>query len=247
MKKFVATTISTIIQGRARAAAMAIAFLLTIGFTTLAMAGSRVHVAPSAAMLTPTEFEDMQNPHDSRPVIACFGDSLTAGYGVDVDSSYPANLQRDLDAAGYRYRVVNVGISGETTKDGLGRIDRVLALKPAIVVLEFGGNDGLRGIPVASSRANLDAMLARLTSSGTQVALAGITLPPQYTAPYIKQFNETYTLLAKKYGVPLLPFLLQDVYGVPRSIQADGVHPTAQGCVQVARNVMGLIKPLLKR
>ena len=89
-------------------------------------------------------------------------------------------------------------------------------------------------------------MLAKLTSSGTQVALAGITLPPQYTAPYIKQFNETYTLLAKKYGVPLLPFLLQDVYGVPRSIQADGVHPTAQGCVQVARNVMGLIKPLLK-
>ncbi len=184
---------------------------------------------------------------DTRPVIACFGDSLTAGYGVDVDSSYPADLQRDLDTAGYHYRVVNLGISGETTKDGLARIDRVLAIKPAIVVVEFGGNDGLRGVPIASSRANLDSILDRLRKSGTKVALAGITLPPQYSHPYIQAFNQTYTLLANKYAVPLLPFMLQDVWGTPGSIQPDGVHPTAQGCTQVARNVMGLIKPLLKK
>lgn len=184
---------------------------------------------------------------DTRPVIACFGDSLTAGYGVDVDSSYPADLQRDLDRAGYHYRVVNLGISGETTKDGLARIDRVLALKPAIVVVEFGGNDGLRGVPIANSRANLDSILQKLKGSGTKVALAGITLPPQYSHPYIQAFNQTYTLLANKYSVPLLPFMLQDVWGTPGSIQPDGVHPTAQGCTQVARNVMGLIKPFLKK
>ena len=248
MKKLYATTISTIIQGCTRASCWAFLRLTIVGITALALTGPYTHAVEAAATNSPLEHADMQNPQDSRPVIACFGDSLTAGYGVDADSSYPANLQRDLDAAGFHYRVVNVGISGETTKDGLNRIDRVLALKPAVVVLEFGGNDGLRGVPVTSSRANLDAMLARLTSSsGTHVALAGITLPPQYTAPYIKQFNETYTLLAKKYNVPLLPFLLLNVYGVPGSIQADGIHPTAQGCVQVAKNVMGLIKPLLKK
>lgn len=207
---------------------------------------------PAMAVIQPhnetanTEVSDSNAP-DTRPVIACFGDSLTAGYGVDEEKSYPADLQRNLDAAGYHYRVVNLGISGETTKDGLARIDRVVALKPAIVVVEFGGNDGLRGVPVASSRSNLDSILNRLTHSGTHVAMAGITLPPQYSAPYIQQFNETYTLLAKKYTVPLLPFLLQDVYGVSGSIQQDGIHPTAQGCIQVAKNVMGLLKPLLKK
>ncbi len=190
---------------------------------------------------------EVESMDDGRPVIAAFGDSLTAGYGVDVDASYPADLQRDLDAAGYRYRVVNLGISGETTKDGLARIDQVLAMKPAIVVVEFGGNDGLRGVPVASSKANLDAMLSKLVHSGAKVVLAGITLPPQYSAPYIKDFNATYPDLAKQYNLPLLPFVLQDVYGVPGSIQQDGIHPTAQGCKQVAKNVLELIKPLLKK
>ncbi len=184
---------------------------------------------------------------DGRPVIACFGDSLTAGYGVEMESSYPADLQREIDAAGYRYRVVNMGISGDTTKDGLSRLDGVMALHPAIVVVEFGGNDGLRGIPVANMSQNLDAIVSKLVHSGTGVALAGITLPPQYTAPYIKDFTATYTVLAKKYSVPLLPFVLQDVYGVPGSIQPDGIHPTAQGCKQVAKNILGLIKPLLKK
>jgi acyl-CoA thioesterase-1 len=205
---------------------------------------------PLAAQLQPVSAvakADVESANDGRPVIACFGDSLTAGYGVDVDSSYPAELQRDLDAAGYRYRVVNLGISGETTKDGLARVDRVLAMKPAIVVVEFGGNDGLRGVPVASARANMEGIMDKLVHSGTKVALAGVTLPPQYSAPYIKDFNATYPLLAKQYKVPLLPFVLQDVYGVPGSIQPDGIHPTAQGCKQVAKNILGLIKPLLKK
>ena len=184
---------------------------------------------------------------DTRPVIACFGDSLTAGYGVDADESYPSNLQRDLDAAGYHYRVVNLGISGETTKDGLSRVERVIALRPAITVVEFGGNDGLRGLPVTASRANLDGIVTRLQGAGIRVALAGITLPPQFGGAYVQQFNQTFTLIAQKHNVPLYPFLLRDVYGVGGSIQQDGIHPTAQGCKQVAKNVLGFIKPLLKK
>lgn len=184
---------------------------------------------------------------DRRPVIVCFGDSLTAGYGVEPDESYPSRLQADLDAAGYHYRVVNMGISGETTKDGLSRVDRVLAAKPSLVIVEFGGNDGLRGIPVPSSRANLDSIVATLHSAGIKVMMAGITLPPQFSAAYIKEFNQTYVLVAKKYNVPLYPFLLKDVYGIPGSIQPDGVHPTAQGCQQVARNMAGFIEPALKK
>lgn len=184
---------------------------------------------------------------DGRPVIVCFGDSLTAGYGVDPEDSYPSRLQVALDRAGYRYRVVNMGISGETTKDGLSRVDRVIAAHPAITVVEFGGNDGLRGIPISSSRANLDSIVARLQPSGTRVALAGITLPPQFGAAYVAQFDESYHVIAKKYDVPLYPFLLKNVWGVAGNIQQDGIHPTAQGCRQVAKNVMAFLQPLLQK
>ncbi len=184
---------------------------------------------------------------DGRPVIACFGDSLTAGYGVEPEESFPSRLQALLDKAGYHYRVVNMGISGETTKDGLARVDRVIAQHPAITIVEFGGNDGLRGIPIASSRANLDSIVARLRPSGTKVAMAGITLPPQFGGAYITQFNETYHVIAKKYDVPLYPFILKDVYGVAGSIQQDGIHPTAQGCRQVAKNMLGFLTPLLQK
>jgi len=185
--------------------------------------------------------------NDGRPVIVCFGDSLTAGYGADAGASYPDYLQADLDKRGYRYRVVNEGISGNTTKDGVSRVDRVIALKPAVVVLEFGGNDGLRGLPIASSRANLDAMLAKLTASGTKVVVAGITLPPDFGPDYINEFDQTYVLLAKKYKVPMIPFLLKGVFGVPGMMQADRTHATAAGNQIVAENVFGLIKPLLTK
>lgn len=182
-----------------------------------------------------------------EPVIACFGDSLTAGLGIEPAESYPAVLQRRLDQAGYHYHVVNEGVSGDTTKDGLERIHRVLAKKPAIVVLEFGGNDGLRGLPVTTAQRNLSAMLSELKQSGAKVALAGITLPPQYGTQYITQFNAMYPTLAKQFHVPLLPFLLQGAYGVDGDIQQDGVHPTAKGAEQVAANVERLIQPMLKK
>lgn len=200
--------------------------------------------APASASHAAARTSDIS---DNRPVIACFGDSLTAGYGIESQASYPANLQHLLDAAGYHYRVVNEGVSGDTTKDGLERIDRVLAHRPQIVVLEFGGNDGLRGLPVSLAQQNIAAMIQRLQRSGAKVALAGISLPPQYGGDYIARFDSMYPALAKQFHLPLLPFLLQDVYGVEGDIQADGVHPTAQGAKQVAANVEKLIQPMLKK
>lgn len=184
---------------------------------------------------------------DARPVIVAFGDSLTAGYGTDSGNSYPDFLEKDLNAKGFPYHVVNAGISGNTTKDGVDRLDDVLALKPALAIVAFGGNDGLRGLPIESTRRNLDRIVSSLQHAGVKVVLGGITLPPNYGPDYIRQFNETYALLARQYHVPLLPFLLKDVYGVPGSMQADGIHATAQGNQQVARNLLPLITPLLHK
>ncbi len=184
---------------------------------------------------------------DGRPVIVAFGDSLTAGYGADPGDSYPDYLQKDLNANGYRYQVINQGISGNTTKDGVDRLQDALHLKPVLVIVAFGGNDGLRGLPIASTRENLDRIVSTLLDSGAKVVLGGITLPPNYGPDYIRQFNQTYALLAARYHVPMLPFLLKDVYGVPGGMQADGIHATDQGNAQVAKNLLPLIVPLLKK
>jgi acyl-CoA thioesterase I len=185
--------------------------------------------------------------HDARPLLVCFGDSLTAGFGTDPGQSYPDYLQADLDTMGYKYRVVNAGVSGNTTKDGVERLNSIVALNPAVVVVEFGGNDGLRGLRIEDSRKNLDTIVATLKASGTKVVLAGITLPPNYGPDYVKQFDATYTLLAKKYQVPMLPFLLNGVFGVDGMMQADRTHATASGNKVVAKNVLPLVLPLLKK
>lgn len=184
---------------------------------------------------------------DARPVIACFGDSLTAGFGVDPGQSYPDVLQRLLDEAGYRYRVVNAGISGDTSGGGLDRVDSVLALKPAIVVVALGGNDGLRGLPPASTEANLDETIARLKAGGAQVVLAGITLPRNYGPDYIRRFDRIYPDLARKRSVPLIPFLLAGFAENGRYMQPDKLHPTAQGYRIVAETVFHALRPLLER
>ncbi len=184
---------------------------------------------------------------DPRPLLVCFGDSLTAGYGTDPGESYPDQLQKLLDAKGYQYRVLNSGISGNTTKDGLDRIERVLMKHPKVVVVEFGGNDGLRGLPLEQTQANLAEMIERLQKDGATVALAGITLPPDYGKDYIAHIDAIYPALAKKYHVRLLPFLLQDVYGLPGDMQGDATHATAKGNKQVALNVEKLVLPLLKK
>jgi len=184
---------------------------------------------------------------DGRPVLLCFGDSLTAGLGTGPGQSYPDYLQKDLDGLGYHYRVVNQGISGNTTKDGVERLNDVLRLKPEIAVVEFGGNDGLRGLPITVSEANLDRIVRTLKDAGVKVVLAGITLPPDYGEDYIRRFDAMYGAIAKRYQVPMLPFLLKDVYGIPGMMQRDQTHATADGNKKVARNVLDLVRPLLKK
>jgi acyl-CoA thioesterase-1 len=178
---------------------------------------------------------------DSRPVIVAFGDSLTAGFGVDTGFSYPDFLQKQIPA----YHVVNAGISGDTTAGGLSRVDTVIQFKPKIVILELGGNDGLRGLPLSSTRANLEQMIVELRKAGAQVLLAGITLPPNYGPDYIRQFESIYKDLAAKYKLPLIPFLLEGVVGVPGMMQPDGIHATVKGNEVVARLVLRSLKPLL--
>jgi acyl-CoA thioesterase-1 len=206
---------------------------------------------PTSAAYSPSRASspslDDARSRDARPLLVCFGDSLTAGAGTDPGQSYPDYLQADIDKLHYHYRVDNEGISGNTTKDGVERLPEIVALHPAVVVVEFGGNDGLRGLRIEDTRESLDEIVNTLKAAGIKVALAGITLPPDYGPDYIQKFNETYQLIAKKYRVPLLPFLLTNVYGVPGMMQADRTHATAKGNVVVAKNVMLLVLPLLKK
>ena len=179
--------------------------------------------------------------------IVCFGDSITAGHGAPLGKSYPDYLQKLLIEKGYHYRVLNMGISGDTTKDGVNRLSSVLAAHPAIAVVEFGGNDGLRGLPITATRANLDRIVTTLQRAGIKVVLAGITLPPNYGADYIHAIQETYVMAAKKFHTPLLPFIYDHVYNVPGAIQPDGIHATAKGNALVAENIFRLIRPLLRK
>jgi acyl-CoA thioesterase-1 len=181
---------------------------------------------------------------DTRPVIVTFGDSLTAGV---AGRSYPDDLQDLLDRNGYQYRVDNQGVSGDTTTDGLARIDNVIAEHPALVILEFGGNDGLRGIPVEATKKNLDEMITRIKQAGIPLVLLGITLPPNYGPDYVKPFTAIFPELAKKYHLKFMPFLLIDVYRHPEMMQPDGIHPNGEGNEVVAGDVFRLIEPVLNR
>jgi acyl-CoA thioesterase-1 len=183
-------------------------------------------------------------PRPDGPVIVTFGDSLTAGV---AGRSYPDDLQDLLDEQHYAYRVDNQGVSGDTTTDGLARIENVMAVHPALVLLEFGGNDGLRGVPVESTRNNLEQIIEALQAAKIRVVVLGITLPPNYGPDYVKPFTEIFPALAKKYKLTLLPFLLIHVYQTPGMMQPDGIHPSGEGNRIVAKDVFELIKPLLTR
>lgn len=225
--------------------------LLVPAAVSLAACGSQSPQQQSQPVQTSEETQPAQrieNPQtpDTRPVIAAFGDSLSAGFGVEPGKSFPDDIQRLLDAAGYRYHVVNLGVSGDTTTDGVERLQNVLAVHPVIVLLEFGGNDGLRGLPVTSTEKNLATMVEALRKSGAQVVLAGMTLPRNYGPEYIQSFERVYIDLAQRYKLVRIPFLLEGVGGHPDLMQADGIHPTAEGAEIVARNVMRYLQPLLK-
>jgi acyl-CoA thioesterase-1 len=181
---------------------------------------------------------------DERPVIVTFGDSLTAGV---AGKSYPDDLQDLLDQNGLRYRVDNQGVSGDTSTDGLARIENIIADHPRLVLLEFGGNDGLRGVPVSATEKNLDEMIHRLLQKSIATVLLGITLPPNYGPDYVRPFTEMFPKLARENRLKLMPFLLLHVYQNPALMQADGIHPNGEGNRIVARDVFELIEPILAR
>jgi acyl-CoA thioesterase I len=180
-------------------------------------------------------------------VIVALGDSISAGYGVEPGKSYPDFLQQELEQAGYAYRVVNAGISGDTSSGGLARLDSVLAHEPEIVIVELGGNDGLRGVPLTATRDNLEQIITRLKKEEVQVVLVGMTLPRNYGARYIAQFEQIFEDLAKRHRLPLVGFGRGAGESMLRLLQPDGLHPTVEGNRKLAGIVMGRLEPLLEK
>jgi acyl-CoA thioesterase-1 len=180
-------------------------------------------------------------------VVLAFGDSLTAGHGLTPGEAYPALLETRLAAAGYGYRVVNAGVSGDTTAGGLRRVDWALKLQPEVVIVALGANDGLRGLDLAAVRANLDRIVERFQAAGVKVLLAGMRLPPNYGQPYADDFERVFRAVAQRRGVPLMPFLLDGVGGQAPLNQSDGIHPTAEGQRIMADRLWPYLVPLLAK
>ncbi len=178
-------------------------------------------------------------------VIVALGDSLTAGWGVAADEAYPARLEMRLRREGYPYRVVNAGVSGDTTAGGLRRVDWVLRAGPEIVIVALGANDGLRGQSPQAMRANLAAIVARLQTAGSRILLAGMRMPPNYGAEFTTEFQAVFPAVARSAKVALMPFLLDGVAAEPRLNQPDGIHPTAAGHQVIADRLWPYLRPLL--
>jgi acyl-CoA thioesterase-1 len=179
--------------------------------------------------------------------IVAFGDSLTAGYGLKAKDAFPAQLQMALQDKGYKVTVVNAGVSGDTSADGLRRLDWALQPKPDGVILELGANDVLRGIDPKEPRANLDKMLATLKSKDIDVLLAGMKAPNNWGPDYVKSFDAIFPDLAAKYQVPLYPFFLDGVALDPAYTQPDGQHPTAAGIAEVVKRILPDAEALVQR
>jgi len=182
-----------------------------------------------------------------RPTIVCYGDSITAGYGLQPGQPFPDALQRDLDQRGYKYKVENRGTSGATTKDAVANVNAIIQSHPAVVIVEFGGNDGLRGLPPDQTRKNLDTVLTALDAAHINILLAGITLPPNYGPDYIRSFNDVFRDLAAKHRVTFIPMIYKDLINVPGTIQQDGIHPTTKGSEIIARTILPKLTPLLHK
>jgi acyl-CoA thioesterase I len=183
----------------------------------------------------------------AAPRIVVLGDSLTAGLGLPMAQSYPALLGERLKAEGLNYDVVNAGVSGDTSAGGLSRLDWALSGDVRVLIVALGGNDGLRGLPVAELTQNLSTIIERAQARRIDVILAGMEAPPNFGRDYIVAFHKVYPALAKRYHVALVPFLLQGVAGMDRLNQRDGIHPTAEGARIVADNVWAVLKPIVDK
>jgi len=182
---------------------------------------------------------------DRERVIVCLGDSLTEGYGLAPERAYPTLVERMLRERGHAVRVVNAGISGSTSASAVSRLRWQLRSRPEIIVIALGGNDGLRGVDVEATRANLSAAIELARQSGARVLLAGMKLPPNYGREYTAAFEAIFPALASKHGVSLLPFLLEGVAADPALNLPDGIHPNERGAEIVARNVFASLLPML--
>ena len=184
----------------------------------------------------------------ARPRLLFFGNSLTAGYGVEPEEAFPALVGQKIDSAGLKYEVINAGLSGETTAGGRSRVGWVLRQPVAVFVLELGGNDGLRGLPLTATRQNLQAIIdtVRRRSPQAKIVLAGMQIPPNLGQAYARDFAKIYPALAAQNHLPLIPFLLAGVGGDPALNQPDGIHPTPEGHRRVARTVWATLRPLLR-
>lgn len=186
---------------------------------------------------------------ESRRIIMFFGNSITAGYGLEVEQAFPDIIQDRLDSLGYNYKVVNAGLSGETTAAGLNRIEWVLKTIPDIFVLELGANDGLRGLDLNETKKNLISIIEKVKEANPEVKvlLAGMQVPPNMGKNYASDFQKIFPEVAEETNSELIPFILEDVAGNPDLNQDDGIHPTAEGHQMVAENVWQQLQPMLQR
>ncbi|MFT4575494.1 MAG: acyl-CoA thioesterase-1 [Polaribacter sp.] len=214
--------------------------LLSCGSDT----SKKVEITETAPIQTETKI----TKNTASKTILFFGDSLTAGYGLeDVNDAFPALIQSKVDSLSLDYTVINSGLSGETTSGGKSRINWVLNQKIDIFVLELGANDGLRGVPLKETKENLQAIIDAVLAKNptTKIILAGMQLPPNMGIDYITEFRAIFPALAKKNTLDLIPFLLKDVGGIPRLNQADGIHPTIEGQKILANNVWAVLGPIV--
>lgn len=196
-----------------------------------------------------TKTAEKSQQKDEKPNIIFFGNSLTAGFGLEPEEAYPQLIQNKLDSLGYNYEVVNAGLSGETTAGGVERIDWILKQPVDVFVLELGGNDGLRGIDPKETEKNLGIIIDKVRKKypKAKILLTGMETPPNMGQNYVKAFREVFPRVAQKKEVALMEFLLKDVGGIAALNQPDGIHPTAEGQKIVAENVWVSLRPLLEK
>lgn len=218
--------------------------IIAISLLTLQACAERPEPPPEAPTSTPPP---APTPADTRPVIMAFGDSLVAGYGLAQSESFPSRLQQKLESNGYKYRVVNAGVSGDTSAGGVRRIDWAMKQKPEIVIVELGANDGLRGQPTAELKKNLSAIVKQSLDGGAKVILIGMEAPPNLGPDYTKEFRQVYRDVAREFNVPLMPFFLMGVGGIANLNQGDGIHPNAEGVDIIVGNFWKVIEPILIR
>lgn len=216
---------------------------------TLAVTTACAPGEPAADTVARAPTDTTPRARDTTAVVLFLGTSLTAGYGIGAEYAYPALIRQKLDSADYPLRVVNAGLSGETSAGGLRRIDWSLQQPVEVLVLELGANDGLRGLPISSLRDNLDAIIehTRDRYPSAAIVIAGMEAPPNLGGPYTTEFRNVFRELAQKHEATLIPFLLEGVAGVPELNQEDGIHPNIEGQQRVAENVWKVLKPVIQR